>query len=108
MLVTGCALLLCNIIFRAALLPAEQCLAGDPSNYPRIFFSGVSRVVYRTLEFGSRWVGSILIAGSWVGFERSLSTLILGGVVAGVLASALAPILTIMIATRVHRGFKPF
>ncbi len=106
MLTTGCLIVLFNIVFRAALLPAEYSLTGDPSNYPRIFFSSLNRMAYRFVESGSRWGGSILIAGGWIGFEKSLSTWALGGVAAGLIACFIAPMISMLIATKIHPGFR--
>lgn len=106
MLVTGCLIVVFNIVLRAALFPAEYSLAGDPSNYPRIFFNSLNRMAYRLVESGTRWGGSILIAVGWIGFEKSLSTLAMGGVVAGVIACFVAPMTSMLIATKIHRGFR--
>lgn len=105
MLITGCLIVLFNIVFRAALFPAEYSLAGDPSNYPRIFFSSLNRMAYRFVESGSRWGGSILIASGWIGFEKSLSTLALTGVAAGVISYFVAPMISMLIAAKIHPGF---
>ena len=106
MLVTGCLIVVFNIVLRAALFPAEYSLAGDPSNYPRIFFSSLNRMAYRLVESGSRWGGSILIAGGWIGFEKSLSALAMGGGVVGVIVGFVAPMTSMLIATKIHRGFR--
>ncbi|PPA02933.1 hypothetical protein C4E44_16825 [Pseudomonas sp. MWU12-2312b] len=106
MLFTGCLIVGFNILLRAALFPAEYSLAGHPSNYPRIFFSSLNRVAYRLIESGSRWGGSILIAGGWIGFEKSLSTLAMGGVVTVAISSFVAPMISMLIASKIHPGFR--
>lgn len=106
MLITGCLIVVINILLRAALFPAEYSLAGQPNNYPRIFIRSLNRTAYRLVESGSRWGGGILIAGGWIGIEKNLSTLAMGGVIAGVIACFVAPMTSMLIATKIHRGFS--
>lgn len=89
MLLIGCGLIIFNIVLRGFLLPAEYNLAGDPSNYPRIFFNPLNRTLYFAAEAGSRWIGSGLIAGSIVGFEGNLTNILLGGGITGLMGGLL-------------------
>ncbi|MEH6490580.1 hypothetical protein [Halopseudomonas sp.] len=106
MIWAGLVLILLNLAVRAALYPAEYSLAGDPSNYPRIFYSAFNRRAYLAAEALTRWGGSILIAGSFVGFHISFGNLLFGGLISGALAGLLLPFASLMLALKIHPGFK--
>lgn len=106
MLLIGCGLIIFNIVLRGFLLPAEYSLAGDPSNYPRIFFNPLNRTLYFAAEAGSRWIGSGLIAGSIVGFEGNLTNILLGGGITGLMGGVAAPAVSMFVAIKIHPWFK--
>lgn len=106
MLWLGIGLVLFNMVARGYFMPAEHSLGGDPSNYPRLFYSPVSRWAYLLLEKLTRWIGCILVVGAILGFQGGVLKLLAGGLAAGLLAGLLIPMLSLMLALKIHPGFK--
>lgn len=108
MLIFGLCFLIVNIILRGYLLPAEyhRNEGGDPSDGARFFFNPRNVWLYMFAEKTLRLGGTALIVASLFDFSSEWSSLILGGIVFGLIAFLVAPGLAMILAMKIHPYFR--
>jgi hypothetical protein len=102
MTLLGFALLSLGIVMRGLLYPAEHSLSGEYSDRARIFRNPFNAFIYKLVEWVLRIGGSFLLVESFFDFSFS----IVGAFIFGVVAFAVAPGLSMLIAITIHPWFK--